>query len=222
MADRDPEQENLFKEIDEDLRQQKYADLWKKYGNYIIGAAVALVVGVASVKGWEAYDLNRKSEDSKLLSSALKSIASDKPDTAADILNKLAADGSAGYAVLARFNQAAVLAKRGDRKAASAAYLALSEDNSVDEIFRDMALVIAALHGLEGGDAALLTDRLARLVNGTSPWRHSAKELSALLAQKSGNKAKARKLFQEIADDATAPSGIRARAAELTAILGGK
>ena len=34
MADRDPEQDNLFKEIDEDLRQQKYADLWKKYGKY--------------------------------------------------------------------------------------------------------------------------------------------------------------------------------------------
>jgi len=60
------------------------------------------------------------------------------------------------------------------------------------------------------------------LINGTSPWRYSAKELSALLAQKSGNKDKARKLFQEIADDATAPSGIRARAAELTAILGGE
>ena len=54
MADRDPEQDNLFKEIDEDLRQQKYADLWKKYGKFVIGAAVALVVGVASLKGWEA------------------------------------------------------------------------------------------------------------------------------------------------------------------------
>ena len=28
---RDAETENLFKEIDEDLRQQKYADLWKRY-----------------------------------------------------------------------------------------------------------------------------------------------------------------------------------------------
>ncbi len=131
-------------------------------------------------------------------------------------------EGSAGYAVIARFNQAAVLVKKGDRKAASADYLALSDDSSIDEIFRDMALVIAALHGLEGGDAVVLTGRLARLINGTSPWRYSAKELSALLAQKSGNKDKARKLFQEIADDATAPSGIRARAAELTAILSGE
>ena len=221
MADRDPEQDNLFKEIDEDLRQQKYADLWKKYGKFVIGAAVALVVGVASLKGWEAYDLNRKSEDSKLLSSALKSIARDKPDTAADILAKLANEGSSGYAVLARFNQAAVLAKKGDAKAASAAYLKLSDDASIDEILRDMALVMSALHGVEAGDAAILSEKLSRLMNGKNAWRHSAKELSALLAQNSGDKAKAQKLYKELSDDATAPSGIRTRAAEMTAILGG-
>jgi hypothetical protein len=221
MADRDPEQDNLFKEIDEDLRQQKYADLWKKYGKFVIGAAVALVVGVASLKGWEAYDLNRKSEDSKLLSSALKSIAGDKPDTAADILAKLANEGSSGYAVLARFNQAAVLAKKGDAKAASAAYLTLSDDASIDEILRDMALVMSALHGVEAGDAPILSEKLSRLINGKNAWRHSAKELLALLAQNSGDKAKAQKLYRELSDDATAPSGIRSRAAEMTAILGG-
>ncbi|MBT3991636.1 MAG: tetratricopeptide repeat protein [Rhodospirillaceae bacterium] len=221
MADRDPEQDNLFKEIDEDLRQQKYADLWKKYGKFVIGAAVALVVGVASIKGWQAYDLNRKSEDSKLLASALKSIARDKPDTASGILAKLAQDGSSGYAVLARFNQAAILAKKGDGKAASGAYLALSDDSSIDEIMRDMALIMAALHGIESGDAVALSQKLTRLINGTNAWRHSAKELSALLAQKSGDKAKAQKLYKELSDDATAPSGIRTRAAEMTAILGG-
>ena len=221
MADRDPEQDNLFKEIDEDLRQQKYADLWKKYGKFVIGAAVALVVGVASLKGWEAYDLNRKSEDSKLLSSALKSIAGDKPDTAADILAKLANEGSSGYAVLARFNQAAVLAKKGDAKAASAAYLTLSDDASIYEILRDMALVMSALHGVEAGDAPILSEKLSRLINGKNAWRHSAKELLALLAQNSGDKAKAQKLYRELSDDATAPSGIRSRAAEMTAILGG-
>ena len=155
MADRDPEQDNLFKEIDEDLRQQKYATLWKNYGKFIIGAAIVLVVGVASVKGWEAYDLNRRSEDSKMLSSALKSIARDKPDTAASILETLAKKGSPGYAVLAQFNQAAVLAKKGEVKAASAAYLELSGDTNIEKIVQDMALIMAALHGVDTGDTEI-------------------------------------------------------------------
>ena len=220
MADRDPEQDNLFKEIDEDLRQQKYATLWKNYGKFIIGAAIVLVVGVASVKGWEAYDLNRRSEDSKMLSSALKSIARDKPDTAASILETLAKKGSPGYAVLAQFNQAAVLAKKGEVKAASAAYLELSGDTNIEKIVQDMALIMAALHGVDTGDTEILMRKLSRLIDGKNAWRHSAKELSALLAQKLGNKEKANRLYKELSDDATAPSGIRTRATEMTAILG--
>ena len=60
MADktpeRDPEQENLFKEIDEELRQEKMALLWKRYGTFIIGAAVLVVSSVAAFQAWQAWD----------------------------------------------------------------------------------------------------------------------------------------------------------------------
>ena len=32
MADQNPEKDSFFKEIDEELRQESYAKLWKKYG----------------------------------------------------------------------------------------------------------------------------------------------------------------------------------------------
>jgi hypothetical protein len=155
-----------------------------------------------------------------MLSSALKSIARDKPDTAASILETLAKKGSPGYAVLAQFNQAAVLAKKGEVKAASAAYLELSGNTNIEKIVQDMALIMAALHGVDTGDTEILMRKLSRLIDEKNAWRHSAKELSALLAQKLGNKEKANKLYKELSDDATAPSGIRTRATEMTAILG--
>ena len=40
----------------------------------------------------------------------------------------------------------------------------------------------------------------------------------ALLAKKSGNIKQAVQLYKELADDVTAPAGIRARAAEVSAI----
>ena len=116
MADRNAEQDNLFKEIDEDLRQQKYADLWNKYGKVLIGASIALVLGVASIKGWEAYDINRRATDSNLLSSALKSIDRANPENAVAVLDTLIKNGTAGYSLLAQFNRAAILAKKGESK----------------------------------------------------------------------------------------------------------
>ncbi len=221
MADRDPEQDNLFKEIDEELRHEHYAKLWKKYGNFVIGAAVVLVLSVASFQGWKSYDLNRRTESSQLFTSAIKAVSADKPDEATGILAKLAVEGSSGYAILSRFNQAAILAKKGDAKGAAQAYRAISKDSSVPSIYRDLALIMSVMHDLDIGDPAQLSASLTGLMAADNPWRHSAKELTALAAQKAGDKSKAGKLYKELADDATAPSGIRARAAEMSAILGG-
>lgn len=221
MADRDPEQDNLFKEIDEELRQEHYSKLWKKYGNYVIGAACVLVLSVASFQGWKSYDLNRRSEDSQLFSSALRALATNKADEASGFLTKLESDGSAGYVVLSRFNQAAIAAKKSQGKEGADAYRKISQDSSVPSIYRDLALILSAMHDLDRGDPAQISQSLAGLMAASSPWRHSAKELTALAAQKSGDNSKAGKLYKELADDATAPAGIRARAAEMSAILGG-
>ena len=75
MADktpeRDPEQENLFKEIDEELRQEKMTVLWKKYGKFVIGAAVLVVGSVAAFQAWKTWDINRRSAESTQFETAL-------------------------------------------------------------------------------------------------------------------------------------------------------
>ena len=54
----------------------------------------------------------------------------------------------------------------------------------------------------------------------TSPWRFSAREMSAVLAARAGDKDKARTLFQQLADDSQAPAGVRSRAADLATLYG--
>ena len=222
MADRNAEQDNLFKEIDEDLRQQKYADLWNKYGKVLIGASIALVLGVASIKGWEAYDINRRATDSNLLSSALKSIDRANPENAVAVLDNLIKNGTAGYSLLAQFNRAAIHAKKGERKKAIKNYLLIAEDMRIEKILRDMALIMSAHLSLANTDSNIFPGKLSKLINAENAWRHSAKELSALFAHKSGNEIKAHKLYKELSDDATAPSGIRSRAAEMATLLSNK
>ena len=223
MADktpeRDPEQENLFKEIDEELRQEKMAVLWKKYGKFVIAAAVLVVGSVAAFQAWKAWDINRRSAESAKFEIALDSAMQKRSADALQTFAMLAKDGSTGYATLARLNQAALQAEEGDRAGAIASYLSISNDESVDVIFRDLALLLSALHDLDTASPDDLAQRLIRLTLTENPWRHFAKELSALLAQRKGDRSRAGKLFQELADDVTAPAGIRARAAEMNAIL---
>ena len=44
---------DIFREVDEELRQDKLTALWKKYGNVILGAAVLIVAVTAGVTLWK-------------------------------------------------------------------------------------------------------------------------------------------------------------------------
>lgn len=216
----EPVDGGLLREIDEEIRQEKYAKLWKQYGKVIIAAAFALVFGVAGFKGWQVYDLQQRTEDGEKFAAALALTDAKQTGQALEALSRLARDGGSGYALLARFRTAALLTEESRRQEAATAYLALADDSGIDVIYRDMAVVLWALNQLDNGDAAGLNSRLAPLTADDNPWRHSAKELTAVLALRDGDTDKAGELLRGLSSDATAPPGIRGRAAEMLASLG--
>lgn len=218
-----PESDSLFREIDEDIRHEKYAELWKKYGVYVIVAAVLMVGGVAGYQGWRAYDRNAREAASNKLIAAQQLIEAD-PVAAEQVLLDIAEDGPGGYAMLARFRAAALLGERGDRELAAAAYWELSE-RDIAPVYRNLAVILGAQQLLAKPTAATnLDDLMARLEPLAAPdnaFRHGARELQAVIALQSGDRERARALLGGLAEDAGAPAGIRAVAAELLAAIDG-
>ncbi len=49
--------DSLFREINEELRREQFAKLWERYGTYIIGLVVLVIVAVAGAKIWESQRL---------------------------------------------------------------------------------------------------------------------------------------------------------------------
>lgn len=210
--DKNPEQDSLLREIEEDLRHENLSKLWKKYGYVLIGGAVALVIGVAGFKGWQSYDADQRAQAAGQLLNAARGIQNDKATEAEAMLKTLSADGPSGYAALARFQAASLLADRGDKAAAAAAFDALAQDGSLDVLYRDMALMLGVLVEADTAAPADQRQRLAALLADDNPWRHSARELTALAALKAGDKADARSLFEKLSKDTTTPASLRQRA----------
>jgi hypothetical protein len=110
-------QDSLLREIDDELRHEKYAKLWKKYGKYVVAFAVLLVVGVAGYQGWRSWDLKTRTEQSNRFLAALDLRANGDLESARKALAELAGDAGKGYATLARFQEAALMENLGDGKA---------------------------------------------------------------------------------------------------------
>lgn len=210
---------DVFQEVDEELRRDKAAELWKRYGNYVVGAAVAVVVGTAGYVVWRDYTHKQAvAHSSAFFAASLTAIG--EPAKAIPAFDALARDTSGGYAALARLREAGLKSAAGDREAAAATYRSVGEDGSAPQELRSIARLLAGSESVEKADPTELDRQLESLRAESSPWRHSAIELVALAALRTGDAARARELFAKISDDPAAPTAMRGRAAEMIASLG--
>ena len=205
---------DIFREIDEELRQEKAEKVWRTYGEYVIGGAIAEVVAVAGYNGWQQYEHGQRLEAGAKFATAKALIVENKPRDAAALFAALARDSGTAYGRLARFHEAALLIDAGDQASAALAFRALSKDDSLDRPMRDLATILAALNGAESVGADL-----APLAEPRSPWRHTALEILGLIAWRQGQLDDAKKNFRRIVDDVDAPTNIRARATQMLALL---
>jgi hypothetical protein len=210
---------DIFQEVDEDLRHDKWLKLWKQYQNYVIGLAALIVIATSAVTYWRHYDQQQREAEGLRYALALDDARGGKFADAADALNALAGSAHAGRAIVARFEAAALRARAGDEAAAIAAYDAIAKDSTVDPIYRDLAMVLWGLHALDTVEAQVIVDRLAPVTGQANPWHASAIELTAVVHLKMGDRAAARADYQKVADDLAAPRGLRARAAQMVAAL---
>ena len=211
---------DIFKEVDEDLRQEHYKKLWDKYGRYVIGAAVVLVLAVGGYQAWVAWEQSKRNERSDLYSAAVALVEAGRISEAEAAFAAIGGPGDGGYAILASLQSARLKADAGDVEGAVKIWDALAANEAAGAAFQGAATLLSVTHQIDSGDPGQLEARLAPYTAAGEAFRPPALELSALLALRRGDRGQAREHYQAIADDIAAPSGLRSRATQMLAVLG--
>jgi hypothetical protein len=178
------EMNDIITEINQELRQDRGRALWKKYGIYVIGFAVAIVVVVAGRQGLVAY------LDGQRIAAANAYFTAVNADTN-EALSTLGAEDGEGYPMLARFTDAGRLAVANDPEA-EAAYLSLSRDETIARIYRDAATVMSVMNAAPETDVNTRIDRISTLAESEGPWQQVAIEVLIGLTLEKGDTAEAR------------------------------
>jgi hypothetical protein len=208
---------DIFREVDEALREDRVKAIWNRHGTLIIAGAVAIVLGTAAFVGWRSYSQSQAQSQTKALADAQQQAAAD-PQNAASIYAAVAADSSADRAALARLLEARAALDAGKRDEAGKIYQQIAGDSGVNSVVRDLARLYSVMARLVDGDPAALNDELAPLAADGAPWRSSARELQGLLALRQKDAAKAREIFEALSKDPASPPGVRSRADQLLSI----
>jgi hypothetical protein len=206
---------DVFREVDEELRRERAEQVWKKYGLYIIAAAVAVVLAVAGLQGWRAYQQSQREKLSAQYAAAQAMVHSGDNAGALKAFAAMGEIGAGGYRGLAVLREAALRADSGDVAGAIKIWDRMAQDSGLGEGFRQIGTLLSVMHQMADGDPSALQARLAPLTGPGKAFRATALELSADLALRTGDVETARGHYTELADDPEVPAGLRGRATQM-------
>lgn len=211
--------DQLFREVDEEVRQDRLQDLWKRYGIYAAVAAVLIVAGTIAFVLWrDAQQSARDADSSRFLNAVIQE--SEAADAALLALRELADDGTTAYRFLAKLREARLLAQEGDTAQALAVFDSVAADADLGDTYRDLARLLAVANGLDVLSQDEVETRIGPLNVAGNPFQVTAREFLAVSAIKAGNTARAEELLRANQADGSAPVASRARATEILTAIG--
>ena len=210
---------DIFKEVDEDLRHEQLKKLWDRFGPYVIGVAILIVVATAGYRGWVYWQEKQAQATGDRFIAAIDLASQGKHDEAIAALKAIEANGSGEYPVLAGFRVASEMAVTGKTEQAIAEYDAIAARKGLSDALKALARLRAAALLVDTASLADLQKRLDDLASTGNEWRHNARELLGLDAWRVGNYDAARKYFDQINNDQAAPSDLRQRAQVMLSLI---
>ena len=205
---------DIFAEVDADLRRDRWQALWDRYGLLVIAAAVSIVLVVAIVVGYRAFQQSQNEAASLRYEALIQQIEEEESATKFELLNTFAQQENDGYGALAAFGAARAASESGDFTAALAGFDALAARSDLARPMRDYARLQAAIVLVnQKANADDIAARLARLFDDDNALRPIARDILALAYFIKDAPLKARELYAEqLADpDATPFSKQRAQ-----------
>jgi hypothetical protein len=210
--------DSFIHEVTEEMRKERAARLFRKYGWIVVLAIFAVVLAAAAN---EVLKSRAEARARAAGDAMIAAMAEADPALRAEKLAALAAGGAAP-APLARLSEAAALLEKGDGGAAAALLAALAADPATPPLIADLARVksvLAAGSEMPEGERLAILEPMS--VAG-HPFRLIALEQRALIRLESGDREGALADLTTVAEAAEAGPSARARASQLIIALGGE
>ena len=204
---------DIIDEINEELKQERMAALFAKYGKIIMAFTAAVVAVVVAIQGFGLYQDSVRTKAANAYFTALGE------DEIGNALQAASGDLAGGYEMLAQFVTAADLVNQGNKAEAYEIYTALAQDSGIEAIYRNFATMLAVTNAPAERSTADLKALVSPIAEASGPTQGLALELMADLSLRDGDIAGAKGFLEKINQLQEVPNGLRTRAATLSLVL---
>jgi hypothetical protein len=202
---------DLFEEVEEQLRSERYRTLVVKALPWVLGAAAVILIAVFGVWGWQKYRDQQSTKASEQYAAAIEAMTAGHKDQAQTLWTQVSQSPSRAYKSLALMQLAGL--KLADRNTPEAVRLFdQAADAAPDDIVGDAARLKSAFALLDTASEKDLEARLTPLMKDGHPYRIQAREALGFAKLMAGDEKGARSEFVVISQSLDANDGARERA----------
>lgn len=198
---------SIFKEIEEELKQDATYAFVKKHAKEIVLVLAIIVVCIIAYASWH----NRRNRQMELITTNLLSILQTPTLVRHDaVLESLSQDAPAELKpIVTLMKYGRKLANSQDTFKNANELLDFAQKGGIDIVWRDLAVIIYASYNINTSEK--LFELLEPLTKVGRPFRLSAIEMIASIYEEEGNIERACEYLKQIVDDVSAPDTMKAR-----------
>ncbi len=206
---------DMLLEVDDAIRAQQMKALWDKYGQWLIGIVVGIVIATTVGVIWRnVLDSKLTAQTNELL--VILQNEAEKSDTEKKLAS-LHEEASFPLKAVVDLYRAQKLEQAKDLKATQDAYKEMMTQRRLPQIVQNLARVHYVRLGIIQNQKP---DALLEVINPVAdkeaaPFHSSAKEMKGLLLQQQGKHKEANAIFTALSSDSTIPGTMRQRAKAL-------
>jgi hypothetical protein len=202
---------DLFEEVEEQLRSDRYRSLALKALPWLLGILAAALIAFFGYWGWQQYRTQQATKASEQYTAGLDALNQGHKDQAAQLWGQVAKSASPAYKSLALMQLGGL--KLMDKQNAQAAKLFDQAATAApDDVIGDAARLKSAFAVLDTAPEKDLEARLNPLIKDGRPYRVQAREALGFAKLMAGDMAGARSEFVIISQSLDAADASRERA----------
>jgi hypothetical protein len=203
---------DVFEEVEEQLRSDRYRTLALRYLPWVGGGLLAALAVAVGMWGYQQYQQGGEEKASQAYAAGLDALAKGDRDGAYARFVEAAKSPAAAYRSLALMQEGGVRLDQ-QRTADAIALFDQAAAAAPNPIIGDLARLKSALALLDTASVSEIQDRLKALTsNAESPYNALAREAVAMAKLRAGQTAAARSDFAIISLLPSAPDNVRQRA----------
>lgn len=202
---------DVFEEVEEELRSERYRRLFRTWGPWVAGALVLALVAALAWWGWQSWQTSRAETAAAHYDRGMQALSEGNTDAADAAFVEAVDTGSSGYKALALQQRAGIALNAGDTEQAVVLFDEAA-DSSGQTVIADLARLKAVYLLMDTAPLEEIETRLAPLAEDDRPFSAYAREAQGLARIQHGQVAEARPIFALLELGQDVPDVVRQRA----------